>query len=61
MTEFAIYGGVDHRGTVGKVAFGLFAQEAHSDRQVRVMFACTPQHRIRVGCLTRLSDAGFGE
>ena len=27
MTEFAIFGGVDHRGTVGKVAPGLFAQE----------------------------------
>jgi hypothetical protein len=34
MTEFAIYGGVDHRGTVGKVAPGLFAQEGRCWRMV---------------------------
>ena len=34
MTEFAIYGGVDHRNTVGKVAPGLFAQEGRCWRMV---------------------------
>ena len=34
MTEFAIYGGVDHRDTVGKVAPGLFAQEGRCWRMV---------------------------
>ena len=34
MTEFAIYGGVDHRGTVGKVAPGLFAQEGRCWRMI---------------------------
>jgi hypothetical protein len=34
MTEFAIYGGVDHRGTVGKIAPGLFAQEGRCWRMV---------------------------
>jgi hypothetical protein len=34
MTEFAIFGGVDHRGTVGKVAPGLFAQEGRCWRMV---------------------------
>jgi hypothetical protein len=34
MTEFAIYGGVDHRHTVGKVAPGLFAQEGRCWRMV---------------------------
>jgi hypothetical protein len=34
MTEFATYGGVDHLGTVGKVAPGLFAQEGRWWRMV---------------------------
>ncbi len=34
MTEFAIYGGVDHRNTVGKVAPGLFAQEGRCWRMI---------------------------
>ena len=34
MTEFAIHGGVDHRGTVGKVAPGLFAQEGRCWRMI---------------------------
>ena len=34
MTEFAIFGGVDHRGTVGKVAPGLFAQEGRCWRMI---------------------------
>ena len=34
MTEFAIFGGVDHRGTVGKLAPGLFAQEGRCWRMV---------------------------
>ena len=34
MTEFAIYGGVDHRNTVGKVAAGLFAQEGRCWRMI---------------------------
>ena len=34
MTEFAIFGGVDHRGTVGKVAPGLFAQERRCWRMI---------------------------
>jgi hypothetical protein len=34
MTEFAISGGVDHRGTVGKVAPGLIAQEGRCWRTI---------------------------
>jgi hypothetical protein len=34
MTEFAIFGGVDHRGTVGKVAPGLFAHEGRCWRMI---------------------------
>lgn len=34
MTEFAIYGGVDNRGTVGRVAPGLFAQEGRCWRMI---------------------------
>jgi hypothetical protein len=34
MTEFAIYGGVDHRDTIGKVAPGLFAQEGRCWRMI---------------------------
>jgi hypothetical protein len=34
MTEFAIYGGVDHRGTVGKIAPELFAQKGRCWRFV---------------------------
>jgi hypothetical protein len=34
MTEFAISGGVDRRGTVGKVAPGLFVQEGRCWRTI---------------------------
>jgi hypothetical protein len=34
MTEFAIYGGVDHRDTIGKVAPGVFAQEGRCWRMI---------------------------
>ena len=34
MTEFAVHGGADHRGTVGKLAPGLFAQEGRCWRIV---------------------------
>jgi hypothetical protein len=34
MTEFAISGGVDHRGTVGTVAPGLLAQEGRCWRMI---------------------------
>ena len=34
MDTFSIYGGVDHRGTVGKAAPGIFAQEGRCWRMV---------------------------
>ena len=38
MTEFTIFGGVDHRGTVSKVAPGLFTQEGRCCRMTTEHF-----------------------